>query len=82
MSPTEQSLWDAALSLPPETRVELAEAIWASLPDEPLEAELDEDIQSAWISEAQRRMAEVEAGNVKLVPGDEVLKRLRARKRS
>lgn len=36
-------------------------------------------IQDAWVSEALRREAEVQAGEVSLVPGQEAVARVRAR---
>ena len=59
------------LGLPPNERSHLLDRLIASL-------ESDAEIQEAWAHEASRRDAEVEEGKVTLVPGEEVLARLRA----
>ena len=79
MSTTAQPVFEMALSLPPASRAELAEMLWSSLPDEPIESPLDADIRAAWLAEANRRMKEVEQGKVELIPGQDVIERLRAR---
>lgn len=61
-----------ARELPPEDRARLAEELLASL-----EVGLDPDVDAAWDEELRRRIAEVEAGVVKLVPVDEVFARVR-----
>lgn len=61
-----------ALSLPPEERARLLERLIASF--EPQSAS-----QRAWLQLAQRRQAEVKAGQVNMVPGDEALARVRTR---
>jgi putative addiction module component (TIGR02574 family) len=60
------------LGLPPEDRARILERLIASF--EPESAS-----QKAWLNEAQRRRAEVKAGKVAMVPGDEALARVRAR---
>lgn len=47
--------------------------------EEPLtDAELAE-IEQAWVREAERRLAEIDRGEARLIPGDEVFERIRAR---
>lgn len=47
--------------------------------EEPLtDAELAE-IEQAWLIEIERRSAEIDRGEAKLIPGDEVFARIRAR---
>lgn len=53
-------------SLPIDIKTELVEKILASM--HPIEKEIDEE----WKKVAEDRVAEVKAGNVKLIPGDEV----------
>jgi putative addiction module component (TIGR02574 family) len=60
------------LSLPPEDRAHLLERLIASF--EPQSA-----AQRAWVDAALRRQADVKAGKVAMVPGDEALARVRAR---
>jgi putative addiction module component (TIGR02574 family) len=74
MSPAAEQLLQTALALPEEERLELAEALLASqdqssgLPFDP-----------AWLSEIQRRSAEIEAGTVPLTPWSVVRERVRQR---
>ena len=75
----DQSVFAAALELPPPARAELAELLWASLPDEPTEEPLDESVKAAWLTEANRRMHEVASGEVKLIPGEAVMARFRGK---
>jgi putative addiction module component (TIGR02574 family) len=51
-------------------------ATLAGLLIESLEAEPDPDVEAAWSAEIQRRVAEIEAGNVKTIPWEEVRQRL------
>ena len=53
-------------SLPIDIKTELVEKILASM--HPIEKEIDEE----WKKVAEDRAAEVKAGNVKLIPGNEV----------
>jgi putative addiction module component (TIGR02574 family) len=64
-----------ALSLPPEARADLVEQLITSLSD----AEQSE-IDRAWAEEADRRMRAIEAGEMEVVDGEEILKKLRRRK--
>jgi putative addiction module component (TIGR02574 family) len=54
-------------------------ATLAGLLLESLEHEVDEDAESAWEEEIERRLAELDAGSVKLVPWDEVKAKLMRR---
>ncbi len=56
-----------------ELRAKLVEELRKSL--NPSQAEIDE----LWAVEAERRVAEIEAGKVKTIPGDEVFDKLRKR---
>ena len=60
-----------ALKLPPQDRSHLLERLIASL-------DADPEVEAAWAAEADRREAELNAGLVIALPGDEVLTRLRA----
>lgn len=59
------------LKLSPAERSHLLDRLVASL-------ETDSEIADAWALEAERRDAEIDAGQVALVPGAEVLARLGA----
>ncbi len=61
-----------ARQLAPEDRARLAQELLASL-----EGELAPEVDAAWDAELAKRVAEVEASAVKLVPADEVFARAR-----
>jgi putative addiction module component (TIGR02574 family) len=65
-----------ALELPLAARAELASQLLDSLDDLS-----DEENDSLWAQEAERRYAEYKAGNVEAVTADEVFARLQARKK-
>src|SRR5919108_1279020 len=54
-------------------------ATLAGLLLESLEHEVDENVESAWQEEIERRLAELDANTVKLVPWDEVKAKLMRR---
>jgi putative addiction module component (TIGR02574 family) len=60
-----------ALKLPPEERVLLADHLLASLGGTP------DGVEEVWAAEVERRLAEVEAGQVELVPLQQALQRAR-----
>ena len=66
-------LINEVISLPVEQRARLVDELLKSL--NPSQAEIDE----LWAGEAERRVAEIEAGKVKTIPGDEVFDKLRKR---
>ena len=59
------------LSLPPVQRSQLLDRLIAS-------REPDAEWEEAWANEADRREAEVASGKAALLPGDEVIARLRS----
>ena len=63
-----------ALSLPADARLKLVETLLTSL-----NLPAGEDIDRAWGEEAERRVTQIEAGEAKLVAGEEVFARLRAK---
>jgi putative addiction module component (TIGR02574 family) len=69
---TAEKLYQDALALPAETRVELTERLVASLADN-----VPVEIERAHIDEVRKRIAQVESGEVELIPGDEALARVR-----
>jgi len=62
-----------AISLPVELRAQLVEELLKSL--NPSQAEID----ALWATEAERRVAEIEAGKVQLIPSEQVFAELRKR---
>ena len=72
MSTPVHDLEAEVMLLPPEDRARLLERLIASF-------EPRSPAQRAWLDLAQRRRAEVAAGTVAMLPGDEALARVRAR---
>lgn len=69
---TSEEIFRDAMSLAPEVRAELAERLIGSLAED-----VSPEITKAQLAEVRRRIAEVESGEVELIPGDEVLARAR-----
>lgn len=65
---------DEALSLPADARLHLVETLLTSL-NLPVAREIDR----LWAEEAERRVSQIEAGEIDLVPGEEVFEKIRAR---
>ena len=74
MSNTLTDLKEKASRLSETERAELALSLIESL-DGPAEP----DVEEAWRIEIERRVGQIERGEVKLIPGDEVFARLRRR---
>jgi len=66
-----------ALSLPPAFRVVLAEQLLESL-----DRSDTERIERLWASEIERRVKEYEEEKATVIPGEEVFRRIRERKRN
>jgi putative addiction module component (TIGR02574 family) len=73
---TYEEIIRAALSLPPGARVTLAEHLLESVDDDD-----QKRIDALWAEEVERRVKEIEDGTATLIPGEEVMNRLRARYR-
>ncbi len=68
---TELAILEAeALKLSPEDRVLLVDHVLASLRQR-------DDVEEAWGAETDRRMAELEAGDVDLIPVERAIQRAR-----
>ena len=76
MTDTGEKLLDAALKLTPQERAELASALLVSLDGEP-----EDGVEAAWAEGIERRARRVRNGEVRGAPWEEVLERLRARRR-
>jgi len=64
---TAEQVREAAMSLSPDQREDLAEALFASLPTDP------ED-EAAWTSEIARRIEDLRTGKAKLIPAEDVFR--------
>ncbi|MBE0621035.1 MAG: addiction module protein [Burkholderiales bacterium] len=67
-------LKEKAARLSDTERAELALSLIESL-----DGPADPDVEEAWRVEVERRIAQIERGEVQLIPGDEVFARLRRR---
>jgi putative addiction module component (TIGR02574 family) len=67
-------LLEGALLLPADERASLVEKLLQSL-NLPTEAE----VNRLWVEEAERRVAQIEAGKVELIPGEQVFAKIRAK---
>jgi putative addiction module component (TIGR02574 family) len=68
-----EELISEAVSLPVDIRLQLVERLLQSF--NPSQKDIDE----MWAIEAERRVQEIDGGKVKLVPGEEVFKKIRDR---
>jgi putative addiction module component (TIGR02574 family) len=69
---TTEEIFRYAVALPSDVRAELTERLIASLAED-----ISPEIKSAQLAEVRRRISQVEAGEAALIPGDEVLARVR-----
>jgi putative addiction module component (TIGR02574 family) len=68
-----KAITDIALSLPVEERARLVRQLLESLDTLP-----SAEVEQLWLEEAARRADQIDRGEVKLVPADEVLAKARA----
>ena len=71
MSDLVEELSRKALSLAPEERVRLAEALLATV------QEVDDEVEAAWDAEIERRVGDIDQGRAKLIPAEEVFTEVR-----
>jgi hypothetical protein len=76
MSVVAKKVFDDALSLPAEARVGVVEKLLTSL-NLPTQPEIDR----LWAEEAEKRIAQVDKGEIKLVPGKRVFSDIRKKHR-
>ena len=67
---TQQQLFDEVETLPLELKTKMIDTLLKSI--NPIKKSID----SLWVEEAQKRKKQIESGNVTLVDGDEVFKKL------
>ncbi len=71
MTAKSQVLLEEALKLTATERAEVAEQLIASLDETP-----DTHVEQAWQTEIQKRLQQIEHGEVKTIPWEEVQRRL------
>ncbi len=71
MTKVAETLLQEAIKLDVTERAELAAELLASLDGEP-----EEEVEAAWAAEIQRRIERIEAGEEKLIPWDDVKRRI------
>lgn len=74
MATTNDRVIEGALSLPADIRLKLIEKLLMSL-----NLPIDKEIDRLWAEEAERRVSQIEEGKAKLVPGEEVFSKIRAK---
>jgi len=65
---TSEEIFEDAIALPAEARAELTERLV-----EHLAQDISSETTEAQLAEVRRRIAQVESGDVELIPGDEAL---------
>jgi putative addiction module component (TIGR02574 family) len=76
MTAITEKVLDEALALPVDERISLVDQLIASL-NLPTHGEVDR----LWAEEAERRLAQIERGEVELIPGEKVFAEIRAKYR-
>jgi putative addiction module component (TIGR02574 family) len=76
MTAITEKVLDEALGLPADERLSLVDRLIASL-NLPTQPEIDR----LWAEEAERRLAQIERGEVELIPGEKVFAEIRAKYR-
>ena len=74
MTTTNDRVIEEALSLPADVRISLVDKLLKSL-----NLPVDEEIDRLWAEEAEHRVSQIEEGKAKLVPGEEVFAKIRAK---
>lgn len=74
MSTKADTILDTALALPPNERAWLASELIASLDENS-----DSDVEAAWATEIEKRIAEVESGEAETTSWEEARSRIRAK---
>jgi putative addiction module component (TIGR02574 family) len=76
MSGTANKVVEEALSLPSDERANLVEKLISSL-----NLPVQEEIDQLWADEAERRVSQIEKGEIELIPGNEVFAKIRRKYR-
>ena len=73
MAKTIEDIENEIRSLSADDRMHLLRDLIADL-----DGSIDDDVEKAWLEEAERRYKEVKEGNVELIPAEEVFARAKA----
>jgi len=76
MARAAKDILEDAMRLPEKERIQVVERLLASFEPEP-----DEDVDTAWAAEIERRSREIKEGTVRPLPWKEVKSRARKRAR-
>ena len=76
MSIVAKKVLDEALQLPADARVNLVEQLLTSL-NLPTQPEIDR----LWAEEAEKRITQIDKGEIKLIPGENVFSKIRKKYR-
>jgi putative addiction module component (TIGR02574 family) len=71
MAMRDEDVESAAMQMTRSSRARLAEMLLISLDEE-------DEIEAAWGEEIERRVQEIDSGQVELIPGEQVMAELRA----
>ncbi|GBF79565.1 addiction module protein [Aphanothece sacrum] len=74
---TYDDIFSAALALSPSSKVMLAEHLLKSLDNEN-----QEEIDKAWVEEAEKRIEEIEKGEIQMISKEQVFKELNLKRQS
>jgi putative addiction module component (TIGR02574 family) len=78
MTPEVSKVLEKALALSTRERGLLIDRLISSLDDGPAE----EGVEEAWAAEIKQRVDDIRSGKAKMIPGEEVLRRLAVRLRN
>jgi putative addiction module component (TIGR02574 family) len=79
LTPEVSKLLEQALSLSVEEQEALAESLISNLDGEANGGPAEEGVEAAWADEINRRVADIRSGKTKMIPYEEVRRRLAAR---
>ena len=77
VTPQVSEILEKALALSTQERGLIIDRLIESLDDGPAE----EGVEAAWDEEIKRRVGDIRSGKVKTIPGEQVLHRLKTRRR-
>lgn len=80
MRPSFEEVEKLAHALPEDQRIRLANSLYESVGEE--EQASEAEIEAAWGDEIKRRLDEIDSGEVKMIPLEDVLARMNERRKS